>query len=102
MQVEFRGAFEDPSADWYAGKKLCTLYTAASKFEKRGWKVVGSGCIEADDFERTLRLVASEVWKGDQVVRSVEPNDRGRIPMMNVDGFIRVERVLQKSISDQK
>jgi hypothetical protein len=98
MLVEFRGPFRTESANWNEGDELGFFYTAATKFHKRGWKIVGTDSISGSEMSKSLRLVADEVWEQDTFKRKATPEDKARIRIMGVDGFIRVERLLARTI----
>lgn len=101
MLVEFYGPFSSSSENWKNGEKLLSVYTAATKFEKRGWKTVGATEVADSELKKTIRVVADEVWEQDRFLRKASSSDKKQIPMMLVDGFIRVETKL-KRLFDKK
>ncbi|EDM27452.1 hypothetical protein LNTAR_05051 [Lentisphaera araneosa HTCC2155] len=100
MQIEFRGPFKNENDSWQNGDEIFTLFTAASKFAKRGWKIVDTGISQEDDIDKTLRIIADDVWLEDKIVRKANSEDMKKIKTMYVDGFIRVEKLLRKALGN--
>ncbi|OYP37608.1 hypothetical protein [Rhodopirellula sp. MGV] len=100
MLIEFRGPFSSDAADWHTGRPLVSVYTAAASFERRGWKKVGTAGVGDAELKKSIRVVANEVWEQDVFLRKATANDKQQIPMMLVDGFIRVESTLLRAIAE--
>ncbi len=71
------------------------IYTAALASVRAGdWKIVGT----KEPFEPELlstRIVATDVWRGDEKLRPANSSDRTLLPTMRVAGQGAVEKMLQ-------
>jgi hypothetical protein len=74
------------------------IYTGARGFSRRGWRRIGSFPVTEGDFSKTLRISAGNVWLGDEFLRPAEPGDQAQLPVMYVDGHIRVERMVESFV----
>ena len=66
-----------------------------SKSFKRSWAILGHGDVDDSAEDSTTRIVADEVWRLDKRLRRATPEDHASLPVMVVDGCIRLERILE-------
>ena len=98
MQIECRGPYDSDKCNWKDGNFVTTFFTAASKFSKRGWKIISEGNFEGCEISKTLRIIADGVWEEDNFLRDASPEDHKNIQAMYVSGFIYIEKKLQGMI----
>jgi hypothetical protein len=74
------------------------IYTGANVVEAGQWAKVGSDTSTPIDPNITLRIVANQVYLGDQVIRAVTPEDRQRLPIQRIAGGGAVEEQIQQAL----
>mgnify|MGYP003113105597 CR=1 FL=1 len=96
MQLELLGfgEFDDEIEASSSGRQL--VWTACVGFSKRGWRVVSTDTTSPGDEDLTYRIVAQELWQSDVLVRRATRIDTEQYPPMLVDGFVFLERRLQR------
>lgn len=97
----FRTRFDDPSLTGMAGPEpeyCCLLYTAASGWERAGWRWAGSLPLLSSDAERSLRVVAQDLWLGDCRLGTATETQRRELPRMGVLGFAGVVKRLEREL----
>jgi hypothetical protein len=79
-----------PSLDYSAA----LFYTSVVCPSHVGWTVVAREPVSAAEADRSLRIVAADVWLGDTYIRPASDSDRRTLPQMSLLGC----RILQKKV----
>lgn len=78
------------------------IYTSRRGFNKRGWLIVGNSHVHREERDLSLRVIAGNVWRGDDWVRPASKEDELGLPQMDVAGHIRVENLLKRNLEIAK
>lgn len=76
-------------------------YTNVKAAKHYGWKIVGHRELTKDDIDKTKRIVAGDVFVGDQVMRVATDQDWNSLPRMLVKGMPIVFDELKMIASDR-
>ena len=68
------------------------VYTGAQIIRDGRWPVLGDCALTEGEENASLRIIAGEVWLGDEHLRSATAQDQNSLPPMDVAGAALVEK----------
>ena len=73
----------------FSGRRV---YTGAQIIRMGRWTIIGASALTQDETSASLRVVAGDVWLGDQVLRTASDVDLKTLPKMDAAGAGLVEK----------
>ncbi len=72
------------------------IYTGKDSVKKSNWNLIASQQVSADEKELTKRIVAGDVWVGDDMIGKASDSDLEELPKMLTLGYKLIDKKVSK------
>lgn len=72
------------------------IYTGKDSVKKSTWNLIASQQVSADEKKLTKRIVAGDVWVGDDMIGKASDSDLEKLPKMLTLGYKLIDKKVSK------